>query len=83
MGRSPKLAIKHKCVVCGKEFYDGQGYVISRSGMHLEFHSSRCLAKFFTRVLFESSDVSCINETIKKLTKEYEEIQSKKAKKIE
>lgn len=77
------MAIKHKCIVCGKEFYEGQGYVLMRGGIQLEFHSSRCLAKFFTRIFYDSSDLSCINETVKKLTKEFEELQEKKTKKLE
>jgi len=77
------LTIKHKCVVCGRVFYEGQGIVLTRGGVQLEFHSSRCMSKFFTRVFYESGDISCINETIKKLIKEFEEMQEKKEKKLE
>jgi predicted nucleic acid-binding Zn-ribbon protein len=77
------MVIKHKCIVCGRIFYDGQGYILSRGGMQLEFHSSKCLTKFFTRVFYDSSDISCLNETIKKLLKEYEELNEKRQKNIE
>jgi len=41
------------------------------------------MSKFFTRVFYESGDISCINETIKKLIKEFEEMQEKKEKKLD
>ncbi|MEM0061466.1 MAG: hypothetical protein QW726_06015 [Fervidicoccaceae archaeon] len=77
------MAIRHKCIVCGKVFHEGQGYVLTRGNIVLEFHSSKCLSKFFSRVFYDSTDITCINETIKKLLEEYRELEERREKKLE
>jgi large subunit ribosomal protein L24e len=69
------------CVVCGKKFPDGQGIVIHKDDIILEFHSSKCASKFFKRLLEEAPDISCIKNTIKQLLEEYKTINEKKREK--
>lgn len=54
----------YACIVCGRKFPEGQGIVLSRGGVTLHFHSSRCAAKFLRRLIENSSD-SCIAESLK------------------
>ncbi len=42
---------RHKCIVCGRVFPEGQGIVINYGGVELSFHSSRCAAKFLRQLL--------------------------------
>lgn len=72
------MPIVHKCVVCGKVFYEGQGIIISRGDITLEFHSSKCAAAFFKRLILDSDDISCVSPAIKKLLAEYEEAYTKR-----
>ncbi|MCX8195868.1 MAG: hypothetical protein N3F67_02150 [Acidilobaceae archaeon] len=53
--------MKHKCLACGRPFPQGQGIVISRGGLELRFHSSKCAAKFF-RAFFERANSPCLEE---------------------
>jgi len=76
------LVLKRKCIVCGKIFPDGQGIVLVRETLVLEFHSRRCMVKFFKRVFEEAPDINCIREYIEKLVKEYKEIAVPKQKMI-
>lgn len=69
-----------RCIVCGRTFPEGQGVAISRGGLRLEFHSSRCAAKFLRRLLTEADDIQCIEKTAKRIAKEYEELLKLKAK---
>lgn len=64
----------HRCLVCGRRFPEGQGLVISRGGLRVEFHSSRCASKFLKRLLTEVEDSLCIEKTVKRIIKEYEEL---------
>jgi large subunit ribosomal protein L24e len=69
------------CVVCGKKFPEGQGIIIQKEGIILEFHSSKCASKFFRRLIEEAPDISCIKNTIKQLIEEYRTINEKKREK--
>ena len=59
-----------RCIVCGRFFHEGQGIVIRVRGGVLEFHSSRCAAKFFRRLVEENPE-DCIVSTIRRLADEY------------
>ncbi|HEW64367.1 MAG TPA: hypothetical protein ENO39_04865 [Fervidicoccus fontis] len=75
------LKEKYECVVCGKVFYEGQGIRIKREGLQLDFHSSRCAALFFKRLIEESPSAECVSETAKKLIDEFKELREKRSKK--
>ncbi|MEM0340375.1 MAG: hypothetical protein QXN05_02625 [Acidilobaceae archaeon] len=53
------MSDKRKCLMCGRVFPEGQGVIISRGGLILEFHSSRCAYKFF-KIFFERLDYQCL-----------------------
>ena len=74
------MALKRKCIVCGKVFPDGQGIVLVRENLVLEFHSRRCMVRFFKRIFEEAPDINCIKEYVDKLVKEYQEISMPKQK---
>lgn len=65
-------ARKLRCVVCGRVFPEGQGIVIERAGVRLEFHSKACLARFF-RLFVERLDEREFKRVARELLKELEE----------
>jgi len=67
----------HTCIVCGRPFHEGQGIVIRRGDLVLEFHSARCASKFL-RLLVERSDASCVEGPIKQISKELREAAEKR-----
>jgi len=71
--------LKHRCIVCGRVFPEGQGIVVKTGSIVLEFHSSRCASKFF-RNLLERIPGEEIQPYIKKLVEEYEELNQQRAK---
>ncbi len=74
-----------RCLVCGRYFHEGQGIVLNYYGYTLEFHSSRCAAKFLRRLL-EELDPSCGRSAVARLVDEYRrvlrEIDERSAKRI-
>ncbi len=70
---------KHKCLTCGRVFPEGQGIVIKIAGETLEFHSSKCFAKF-ARELLSRLPQDEIKGYIKKIREEYEEVLEQKRK---
>uniref|UniRef100_A0A7J3ZML6 TRASH domain-containing protein n=1 Tax=Fervidicoccus fontis TaxID=683846 RepID=A0A7J3ZML6_9CREN len=75
-------ALRRRCVVCGKTFPEGQGIVIEHSRLVLEFHSKRCLARFFRRLFQDAPDISCIEKTIKDILEEFGRVSEKTVKKL-
>ncbi|MFP3143518.1 MAG: hypothetical protein RXQ93_00630 [Caldisphaera sp.] len=69
----------HECIVCGRKFSDGQGIIINKGTLKLEFHSSKCAASFF-KLLAERIDQSCFEKSSKDLIKELEKIREEKQK---
>lgn len=59
----------HRCMVCGRPFHEGQGIIIRRGDLLLEFHSAKCAAKFL-RLLMERPEASCVEGPIKQISKE-------------
>ena len=59
-----------RCMVCGRFFHEGQGIVLKVRGGVLEFHSSRCAARFFRRLVEEYPE-DCIVSAIRRLADEY------------
>jgi len=59
-----------RCLVCGRYFHEGQGIVLNYYGYTLEFHSSRCAARFLRRLL-EELDPSCGRSAVARLVDEY------------
>lgn len=76
---------KHKCIVCGRVFPEGQGIILDIGDEVLEFHSAKCFSKF-TKRLFEKIPIDEIKGYVKRVREEYEEYLSQrnkiKAKKI-
>lgn len=70
---------RHICITCGRVFPEGQGIVIRLGNDLLEFHSSRCLAKF-AKSLLERVPYEEIKGYIKKLREEYQELNEQKKK---
>ncbi|MCY0868752.1 MAG: hypothetical protein OWQ48_05960 [Desulfurococcus sp.] len=70
---------RHKCSVCGRVFPEGQGIVLRKGSVVLEFHSSRCASKFF-KTLLERMPASELEPYLKKLVEEYSELNEQKAK---
>lgn len=64
---------KFTCQTCGRPFPRGQGIVISRGGLTLTFHSSRCAYKFL-RLVFERADERCVVNTARELREELEKL---------
>lgn len=50
---------RRTCIMCGRPFPEGQGVVLSRGGLILEFHSGRCAYKFF-KLMFDRLDYQCL-----------------------
>lgn len=82
---SAETSRKYRCIVCGRPFPRGQGIVLNFADEVLEFHSSRCFAKF-ARCLLERLPYDEIKGYVKKLREEYNELinerQKLKVKKI-
>ncbi len=78
--RWASTSARHKCVVCGRPFPEGQGIVIRYGDLELEFHSSRCASKFF-RSLLERVEPRILQPYIKRLVEEYAELLEARAKK--
>ncbi|MEM3926001.1 MAG: hypothetical protein QXU13_00195 [Desulfurococcaceae archaeon] len=78
---SAKLGETRRCIVCGRNFPEGQGIVLKIAEISLEFHSSRCFSKF-AKNLFERVPPDDIKDYLKRLIEEYNELleQRKKAK---
>lgn len=74
------LPLSRVCIVCGRPFPEGQGVVITKGSFVLEFHSNKCMAKFFKRLLQDAEDISCIESALKSLLKEYSELREAKVK---
>ena len=76
---------RHRCIICGRVFPEGQGIVIEYDGITLSFHSSRCASKFL-RQLLERVPPDVLKGYIKRLVEENLEalktLREKKAKKI-
>ncbi len=76
---------KHKCIVCGRPFPEGQGIIINYGKHKLAFHSSRCASKFL-RLLLERVPEENLGNYIKKIIDELEErlelLRKTRAKKI-
>lgn len=70
---------KHRCITCNRIFPSGQGIIIKIGDETLEFHSSKCFAKF-TKSLLERIPYNEIKGYIKKLREEFEEINEQKKK---
>lgn len=70
---------KHKCLVCGRVFPDGQGVILRLGNELLEFHSTRCFSKFARRLL-ERVPADEVRGYIKKLREEYEELLAQRSK---
>jgi len=77
--------VKYKCLICGRVFPEGQGFVIKYGDVNITLHSSRCAAKFLKRLL-ENAPREDLGKHVKKLCDELvEELEKKeklKAKKI-
>jgi len=74
---SAKVNERHKCVVCGRVFPEGQGIVLKLGPEVLEFHSSKCFAKF-SKKLLERIPYDEIKGYVKRLREEYEELVAEK-----
>jgi hypothetical protein len=59
----------YECIVCGRKFPEGQGIVITKAGITLHFHSSRCAAKFL-KLLLERLDEGEARRVLRELTEE-------------
>jgi ribosomal protein L24E len=70
---------KHYCVTCGRPFPSGQGIIIKIGNEVLEFHSSRCFAKF-AKSLIERIPHDEIKGYVRKVREEYEELLEQKRK---
>lgn len=64
--------IKHKCIVCGRTFPNGQGIIINYGDLELKFHSNRCASKFL-RLLLERVPHEELKEYVKRITEELKE----------
>ncbi len=76
---------KHKCIVCGRAFPEGQGIVLYYGGIELAFHSNRCASKFL-RQLLDRVPPDVLGDYVKRLVEEnlekLRELEKRKAKKI-
>jgi len=59
----------YRCIVCGRKFPEGQGIILSRSGIVIHLHSSRCAAKFL-RLLIERLEEREARRVLNELTRE-------------
>ncbi len=64
---------KFKCVICGRPFPEGQGVIVSRGGLTLTFHSSRCAYKFF-KLFMERLDEKHFADIARSLVSELEKM---------
>lgn len=64
---------KYVCNVCGRTFPEGQGILLEIHGNKLYFHSKACAYKFLREVVLES-DSNCIDSSVKKIKKKFDEI---------
>ncbi|MDP8002850.1 MAG: hypothetical protein ACP5I6_01015 [Caldisphaera sp.] len=71
---------KYRCIVCGKEFTEGQGIVMQRGSIKLTFHSNKCASSFF-KMLIERPEASCLESSIKDVIKDFEKKLEEKEKK--
>ncbi|AKA74192.1 hypothetical protein SULI_09940 [Saccharolobus solfataricus] len=67
------MSQKYTCNVCGRSFPEGQGIIIEISSNKLYFHSKSCAYKFLKEIIMEA-DTDCINSSLKKVKKKYDEI---------
>ncbi len=67
------MSVKLKCVTCGRPFPRGQGVVLSKGGLTLTFHSSRCAYRFF-KLLLDRIDERCFVDVAKGLASELERV---------
>ncbi|MEM0001448.1 MAG: hypothetical protein QXS24_05385 [Desulfurococcaceae archaeon] len=70
---------RHRCITCGRLFPSGQGIVIRIGNDVLEFHSSRCFAKF-AKSLLERIPYDEIKGYVRRIREEYEELLEQKRK---
>ncbi|ADV65513.1 hypothetical protein [Desulfurococcus mucosus] len=70
---------RHRCVVCGRVFPEGQGIVVVKDGLTLEFHSSRCASKFL-RALAERMPADEFLPYARKLIDEFNELNEQREK---
>lgn len=70
---------KYRCITCGRPFPNGQGVIIKIGDDVLEFHSSRCFAKF-AKSLLERMPYDEIKGYVKKIREEYEDLLEQKRK---
>jgi len=66
------LGDKHRCVVCGKAFPEGQGIMLKVGDEVLAFHNKRCAVKFF-KALIEEVDVNELKRAVSEVKKMFEE----------
>ncbi|QGA54347.1 hypothetical protein GFS03_07070 [Sulfolobus sp. E5-1-F] len=76
------MSHKYTCNVCGRSFPEGQGIIIEISNDKLYFHSKSCAYKFLKEIVMEA-DTDCINSSLKKVRKKYDEILEQMSKKAE
>lgn len=76
---SAESSRRHKCIVCGRVFPEGQGIILKLENEILEFHSSRCFSKF-AKALLERLPFEEIKGYVKKVYEEYEELLAEKRK---
>ncbi len=76
---------KHKCIVCGRVFPEGQGIILTYGGVELAFHSSKCASKFLKQLL-DRVPPDVLGDYVKRLVEEnlekLRELEKRKAKKI-
>lgn len=72
-------AQRHKCLVCGRVFPEGQGIILHLGDEILEFHSAKCFSKF-AKALLERIPLDGIKGYIKKTREEYEDLLLEKSK---
>lgn len=70
---------KHVCITCGRPFPEGQGIILNIGGEILEFHSSKCFAKF-AKELFERMPPEEIRGYVRKVREEFQELLEQKKK---
>lgn len=67
----------YECTVCGRKFPAGQGIIVTKAGITLHFHSSKCAAKFL-RLLIERLDEGETRKILRELVDELKENLEKK-----
>ncbi len=71
----------YECIVCGRKFPEGQGIILSRAGVVVHLHSSRCAAKFL-RLLIERLDEGEARRAISELRDELARALEEKRKRV-